>query len=61
MFKKHKLLLPIKSHEVTSFRKECNELLLIRFLILCVIVPLQLLVTDIQKVTETVLVTTKNN
>jgi hypothetical protein len=37
----------IKSNEVTYFRKECNELLVIRYLILGVTDPLQLLVTAI--------------
>jgi hypothetical protein len=37
----------LKSNEVTLFRKECNELLLIRYFILGVTVPLQLLVTAI--------------
>jgi hypothetical protein len=36
-----------KSNEVTFFRKECNELLVIHFLHLGVAVPLQFLVTDV--------------
>ncbi len=36
-----------KSNEVTFFRKECNELLVSRDLILGVTVPLQFLVTAI--------------
>jgi hypothetical protein len=35
-----------KSYEVT-FRKECNDLLVIRYLILSVTVPLQLLITAV--------------
>jgi hypothetical protein len=51
----------LKSNEVTFFRKECNELLVIRYFILGVTVPLQLLVTAILNVTKTLLVTQKSN
>jgi hypothetical protein len=40
-------LLSKKSNKVTSFEEKCNELLVIRFRILNVTVPLQLLVTAI--------------
>jgi hypothetical protein len=43
------------------FRKECNELLVIRYLILSVTVPLQLLVPAIRNVTKLLLVITKSN
>ncbi len=48
-----------KSNEVTSFEEKCNELLAIRSHILNVTVPLQLIVTAIENVTKTLLVTTK--
>jgi hypothetical protein len=44
---KSRASVPLKSNEVTFFRKECNELLVIRYFILGVTVPLQLLVTAI--------------
>jgi hypothetical protein len=39
----------LKSNEMTFLRKECNELLVIRYFILGVTVPLQLAVTAILK------------
>jgi hypothetical protein len=57
----HKTHVTLKSNEVTFFRKECNELLVIRYFNLGVTVPLQLLVTAILNVTETLLVTQKSN
>jgi hypothetical protein len=45
--KKHNFWLSRKNNEASFFRKECNELLVIRYLILSVTVPLQLLVTAI--------------
>ncbi len=50
-----------KSNEVTFLKKECHELLLIRYLILSVTVPQYLLVTAIENVTKTLLVTTESN
>jgi hypothetical protein len=47
MLKQHKLLLPIKSNEVASFEKKCNELLVICYRILNVMVLLDLQVTAI--------------
>jgi hypothetical protein len=44
MLKKQNFLRSRKNNEVTFFRKECNDLLVIRYLILSVTVPLQLLV-----------------
>ncbi len=44
---KHNFFVFYKSNEVTFFRKECNELLVICYFILGVTVPLQLLVTAI--------------
>ncbi len=57
---KHKLLRFRKSNEVTFFSKECDELLVIRYIILGVTFPLQLRVTAIVNVTKTLLVTTKS-
>jgi hypothetical protein len=54
-------MLSRKSNKVTSFEEKCNEFLVIRYRILNVTVPLQLLVTDILNVTKTLLVTTKSN
>jgi hypothetical protein len=45
--KKHTFPLSIKSKEGTVFRKECNELLVIGYLIVSVTVPLQILVSAI--------------
>jgi hypothetical protein len=50
-----------KNKELPFFREECNILLVIRYLILGVTVPLQLLVTAILNVTKMLLVTTKSN
>jgi hypothetical protein len=48
MLKQHIFfLLSIKSNEVTSSEEKCNELLVIRYRILGVTLPLQLLVTAI--------------
>jgi hypothetical protein len=55
-------MLSKKGTKQLLFSKECNELLgVIRYLILNVTVPLQLLVTAIKNVTKTLLVTTKSN
>jgi hypothetical protein len=48
-----------KSNDVTFFRKKFNELLVIRYLILGVTVPLQLLVTAVKTIKKTLLVTSK--
>ncbi len=45
--KRHNFLLPIKINEERFFRKECNELLIIRYFLSNVRVPLRLLVTAI--------------
>jgi hypothetical protein len=50
-----------KSNKVTYFRKECNELLVICYLILGVTVPLQLLGTAVENVMKMLLVTTASN
>jgi hypothetical protein len=55
------MLLSIKNNEVTFFRKECNELLVILYLTFNATVPLQLLVNALKKVTKALLVTTKSN
>jgi hypothetical protein len=49
-----------KKYRSNFFRKNDNELLVIRYLISGVTVPLHLLVTAIPKVTKTLLVTTKS-
>jgi hypothetical protein len=61
ILKKGNCLLSRKSNEVTLHEKECNELLVIRYLMLSVTVSLQLLVTAILNVTITLLVKTKSN
>jgi hypothetical protein len=53
MLKKHIFLLSIQTKKVTFFRKACNELLIIRYLISSVTVPLQLLATAVYSVNVT--------
>ncbi len=47
IFEKHNFLRSKKSNEVNFFRKACNELVVGRYLILIVMIPLQLQVTAI--------------
>jgi hypothetical protein len=57
----HTILFVSKRDELTFFLKECNNLLVIRYLIFVVTVPLQLLVTAIENVMKKLLVTTESN